>query len=434
MKKIRILFTISLFLAVSISQILYSQEEIKIKITEGVPMITVALPEFFYSGDSKIDEKIKKELYETLWKDLKYSRVFKLIPREHYSYLPKQEESKIVFKDWASIQTKILIKAVIDISIENRILFSIKVYDIAGEKLVFGRNFGGKREFLRIISHRAADEMMKNFGEKPIFTSKIVFVSSRDKNKEIYIMDYDGKRARRITYNNYIDLMPSWSVDKEKILYTSYKKGSPDLYMFNLYSGRNNVLSTGGINYRADWALDENKIVFTSSKKDKNAEIYVKSMDSGREKRLTFNRIIDSSPCWSPSGKEIAFTSQRGGTPQIYIMNNDGTNVRRVTYEGSYHDNAAWSPDGSRIAYVSRIEGRFDIYLLNLKNNTISKLTENSGRNENPTWSPDSRHIVFSSNRAGSYQLYSIDYDGTNLMKLTYSGENKMPKWQKLKY
>ncbi|MEN8152646.1 MAG: DUF5050 domain-containing protein [Acidobacteriota bacterium] len=433
MKKIKILFTIYLLLILTGSKGIYSQEEIKIKITEGIPLITVALPQFDYSGESQIDDKTKNEIYDTLWNDLKYSRVFKLIPKEHYTYLPRQEGSRIVFKDWASIQAKVLIKAVIDVSPENRILFSIKVYDIDGGKLVFGRNFGGKKEFLRLISHRAADEMMKHFGEKPIFTSKIVYVSNRDKNKEIYIMDYDGKRPRRITYNNYIDLMPSWSVDKEKILYTSYKKGSPDLFQFNLYSGRNEVISSGGVNYRADWALDENKVVYTSSKRDKNAEIYVRFMDSGKEKRLTYNHIIDSSPCWSPNGNEIAFTSQRGGTPQIYVMNSDGTNVRRVTYEGTYHDNPAWSPDGSRIAYVSRIEGRFDIYLLNIKNNSISKLTENSGRNENPTWSPDSRHIIFSSNRSGFYQLYSMDYDGSNLKKLTYRGENKMPKWQKFK-
>lgn len=418
-----------------ISWTIPAQQEIKIKIDKGIAMIPVAVPDFVYTKDSKIDEKIRLEMYDTLWSDLKYSRVFKLVPREYFSYIKKFDPNRIFYKDWASIQAKILISCELNLSDDKRIILSMKVYDVVSERMIFGRNFGGKSEFLRLISHRIADEMMKHFGEVPFFTSKIVFVVTKDKkNSEIYIMDYDGKRRRRITFNDYFDIIPSWSSDGESILYTSYKFHTPDLFMFNIYTGKNKRISTGGVNYSADWSLENNRIVYTSSKYDSNAEIYVRNMDSGKEKRLTFNRVIDSSPCWSPNGKEIAFTSQRGGTPQIYIMSEDGTNVRRITFEGSYHDNPAWSPDGSRIVFVSRIEGRFDIYIYNLKLNSISKLTENSGRNENPTWSPDSRHIIFSSNRTGSYQLYTMDYDGLNVRRITSgSEENKMPKWQKIR-
>ncbi len=410
---------------------LSSQQEVRIRIREGMPMIPVALPDFHFARNSLLDNAIKGEMYETLWSDLGYSRVFKLIPKEHYNYIQKFDPGNVIFKDWNSIQANILISGELEVSPEQRIIFSFKVYDVRSEKFIFGRNFGGKKEFSRLIAHRAADEMMKYFGERALFTTKIVFVSNRDGNEEIYIMDYDGKRETRITFNDYIDLMPSWSHDGEKILYTSYRKGNPDLYIFHLYTGKTELVSSGGVNYRADWSPEDDQIVFTSSKKDENAEIYLKNMKTGHEKRMTFNRSIDTSPCWSPNGQEISFTSDRSGSPQIYIMDVDGTNVRRITYEGSYHDNPAWSPDGTRIAYVSRIEARFDIYIYNLKNNTITKITENSGRNENPAWSTDGRHLVFSSNRSGRYQLYSVDYDGTNVRQLTFTGENKMPRWQK---
>lgn len=410
----------------------FSQEEIKVRITEGIPMIPVALPQFDYTETSQVDANVLKDLYETIWDDLEYSRVFKLVPRQYFTYIGKLDQDNINFKDWASVQARVLMTGKVEITNGDRIIFSVKVYEVGTGRIIFKRNFAGRKEFARLIAHRTSDEMMKHFGEKPYFTSKIVFVSTRDGNKEIYIMDYDGGRQKRITFNSYIDLMPSWSKDGENLLFTTYKKGFPDLVKFNLYSGKTDIISSGGVNYRADWSNEEEKLVYTSSKNGNNAEIYLREMDSGKEKRLTFNRIIDSSPCWSPNGKEIAFTSQRSGTPQIYIMNEDGTNVRRITYEGTYHDNPAWSPDGSRITYVSRIEGRFDIYVLNIKNNSMTKLTEMSGRNENPAWSPDSRHIIFTSNRTGSYQLYSIDYNGQNLIKLTRRGENLMPKWQKI--
>lgn len=407
----------------------YAQEEVRIQITEGMPMIPVALPDFTPVKISISDEDTNKELYRVLWNDLNYSRVFKLVPKEYYTYIQKFDPNNIRFKDWASIQANILIVGELEVS-EGRIIFSMKVYDVNSEKFIFGRNFGGQKEFTRLIAHRAADEMMKYFGEKPIFTTKVVFVSNRDGNSEIYMMDYDGSRARRITYNDYIDVLPSWSADNEKILYTSYKKNNPDLYMFNIYTGKTEVISSTKANYAADWSKEGDLLVYTSTKTG-NAEIYVRNMKTGKEKRLTFNPAIDTTPCWSPTGTEIAFTSQRSGTPQIYIMDSEGTNVRRITHDGSYHDSPAWSPDGTRLAYVSRIESRFDIYVYNLKNNTIIKLTEESGRNENPAWSPDGRHLVFASNRSGSYQLYSVDYDGGNLKQLTFKGENKMPDWQK---
>jgi TolB protein len=409
---------------------LAAQQEVRIQITEGMPMIPVALPDFQVNGDPSLAQLTKEEIYAVLAKDLAYSRVFKLVPKEYYSYIQKFDPENIRFKDWASIQANILVSCQIEVSAAERIIFSVRAYDVRSEKFIFGRNFGGKKEFTRLIAHRAADEMMKYFGEKPIFTSKIVFVSTRDGNSEIYMMDYDGKRQRRITYNTDIDVIPSWSADNEKILYTSYRNGNPDLFLFHLYTGKTELVSTGRANYSADWSRENDRIVFTSTKKG-DAEIYVKDFKTGKEKRLTFNPAIDTTPCWSPNGKEIVFTSQRSGTPQIYIMDAEGTNVRRITHDGTYHDSPQWSPDGTRILYVSRIEGRFDIYMYNLKNNTIAKLTEERGRNENPTWSPDGRHIIFASNRSGSYQLYTVDYDGQNLRQLTYTGENKMPKWQK---
>lgn len=426
----RLILILICILIIGIST-LPAQQEVRIRIREGMPMIPVALPEFQFTDNSIKANELKNELYQVLWNDLKYSRVFRLVPKEHYNYIQEFNPDNIVYKDWASIQANILVSGKLEIAADERIIFSFKVYDVKSEKFILGRNFGGKKEFVRLIAHRAADQMMKHFGEKAIYTSKVVFVSNRDGNEEIYIMDYDGQRQKRITFNDYIDLMPSWSYDNEKILYTSYRRTTPELYIFYLYTGKTDLISTGGVNYRADWSPEDDKIVYTSSKNDGNTEIYLRNMKTGKEKRLTFNRIIDTSPCWSPNGNEIAFTSQRSGTPQIYIMDSEGTNVRRITYEGTYHDNPSWSPDGTRIVYVSRIEARFDIYVYNLKSNAITKLTENAGRNENPTWSPDGRHLIFSSNRSGRYHLYTVDYDGTNLKRLTIKGENKMPKWQK---
>jgi len=429
-KNILFILFIVVGISVSMSVHLFSQQEVRIRIREGMPMIPVALPEFHFTPSSVKDNEIKNEVHQVIWNDLTYSRVFKLVPKEHYNYIKKHDPSNISYRDWASIQANILISGQVEVSQEQRIIFSMKVYDVKSERFIFGRNFGGKKEFLRLIAHRAADAVMAYFGEKPIFTSKILFVSDRDGNKEIYFMDYDGKRQRRITYNDYIDMLPSWSFDKEKVLYTSYRDGNPDLFMFHLYTGKTELISTGQANYSADWSRENDRIVYTSTRSG-DAEIYIKDMKTRKEKRLTFTPAIDTSPCWSPNSREIAFISDRSGTAQVYLMDAEGSNIRRITSEGTRHDSPEWSPDGTQLAYTLMIGNGIDIYVYNLKNNTIIKLTEDARRNENPSWSPDGRHIIFSSNRSGRYQLYTVDYDGSNLRQVTSRGENKMPSWQK---
>lgn len=407
------------------------QREIRVTLDKGLPMIPVAIPKFVCSDSTKAEEPVLKELYDTFISDLNYSRVFKMVSERYYQYIDQFDPDHIKYKDWASIQAKILVSGKLEIIGEKRIVFQIRVYDVESERFIFGKSFSGDRSLVRVVAHKCADEMMKYFGEKPFFNSKVAFVSTRDGSEEIYYMDYDGKRKTRITFNDYLDLLPTWSNDNQRLLYTSYRRGECELYTFHLYSGKLSILSSGGTNYSADWCRENNKIVYTSTKKDGNAEIYVLDMDTKKEKRLTFNRIIDSSPGWSPSGSEVVFVSQRSGNPHIYLMNASGTNVRKITRDGKHHDSPDWSPDGSRIVYVSMVNWRLDLFIFNFKTNTITKLTENAGRNEMPTWSPDGKHIIFASNRSGKYQIYSIDYDGRNLKQLTYKGKNTMSSWQK---
>jgi TolB protein len=42
--------------------------------------------------------------------------------------------------------------------------------------------------------------------------------------------DYDGKNIKQLTHNGSINLSPRWSPNGRKILFTSYKLGSPVLY------------------------------------------------------------------------------------------------------------------------------------------------------------------------------------------------------------
>src|SRR5262249_59023355 len=59
---------------------------------------------------------------------------------------------------------------------------------------------------------------------------KIAFVSLRDSNAEIYVMDANGSNQTRLTNNSADDEQPSFSPDGSKIAFFSSRDPEADLY------------------------------------------------------------------------------------------------------------------------------------------------------------------------------------------------------------
>jgi TolB protein len=429
-KRDTMLFAIGISL-LAIGILLPGQQEVYLSIREGMPAIPLAIPEFIVHDPSPATQEAAEALRQTLASDLKYSRIFEELPKDFYGYIRPLNPENIIFKDWESISAKILFVGEISNGDGNEIIFEGKVYDVKAGRGIFGRRYSADRSLLRYAAHRMADELMKAWGERPIFTSKIVFCSNRDGNEELYMMDYDGHNQIRLTFNKVTDYMPAWSADGKNIAYTSYVGDKAILYLLEVYEGKRHEVYSRGTSFAPNFSPDGKKMVFCTQEESGNSEIYVANSDGKNVRRLTFNKSIDTAPCWSPTSRQIAFTSDRGGTPQIYIMDAEGSNVTRVSFGGTYHDAPAWSSQGDNIAYVSRVNQLFDLYILNLRTKQIIKLTEGNARNESPCWSPDGRHLIFTSNLNGTQQLYTIDYDGRNLRRLTSTGENKLPDWSR---
>lgn len=411
--------------------LLLSQARVTLQIGEGMPAYSLAIPPFITHDSSPEVKTAAKELYQTIYADLKYSLIFTPLRESDYSYIRPLDPEEIFFKEWESIQAQILFVGEISQGEGKNIIFDGKLYDVKAGERITGKRYTGDISLLRLMAHRMSDVVITMFGERPIFQSKIAFISDRDGNPELYMMDYDGFNPVRLTFNETVDYMPGWSTDGKKIAYTSYRGDKATLWLYSIYEGTRSLVFDEGTTYGPVFSPDGKKMAFCSSEDEGNSEIYTANSDGTKVKRLTFNKAIDTAPTWSPNSRLIAFTSDRGGTPQIYIMDAEGSNIERVSFGGNYFDGPAWSPTANTIAFVSRVNQVFDIYLLNRDTNRMLKLTESIARNEYPTWSPDGRHIIYSSNRSGSIQLWTIDYNGSNRRRLTSSGENKLADWSR---
>ncbi len=395
---------------------------------EGFSQIKIAIPDA-ETPDSHAE--IADELVQTVRDDLLFGGLFDVVDPKFYRLVPRPADGTVAHDDWLSIGADALVRIRVPVQ-DDRIDLEAHLYDNRSKTGLFGRRYGGERDALRRVAHLLADDIIKHYTGRPgVAMTRIVFVSFHEGNKEIYLMDYDGRRVRRLTTSGTLNLSPAWSPDGTELAFMSWRGRQPGVYVMTSEGQLGALKTVGGeLSSAPDWAPDGRRLAYTSDI-DGNTEIYVLFRDTGRNTRLTHSPAIDTAPAFSPNAREIAFTSDRSGSPQIYVMDADGLNVRRLSWEGSYNDSPAWSPRGDRLAYASRVDGRFQVALLDLASGSVTYLTRGAHNNENPRWSPDGRHLVFSSDRAGSYQIHTMRADGSDVRRLTRGLPGFTPDWSR---
>ena len=282
--------------------------------------------------------------------------------------------------------------------------------------------------------------------------ARIVFMSDRDGNREIYVMDINGGNQRRLTNNRDADSSPSWSPDGKRIAFASDREGRVNIHGIPTYDicvmdangeNRRNLTNNPSNDSSPSWSPDGKRIAFASDRRGPLLyfDIYVMDADGGNQQRLTKNHHADGSPSWSPDSKRIVFSARREGhfenkfgiTYEIYVMDADGGNQQRLTENRKNDWHPSWSPDGKRIVFASDRKGdleNFDIYMMDADGGNQQNLTNNRVDDGSPSWSPDGERIAFSSKREGNYEIYVMDANGANQQNLTNNPYfNVSPAW-----
>ena len=217
--------------------------------------------------------------------------------------------------------------------------------------------------------------------------SRIAFVNNATGFKELFRIDYDGKNLKRLTNDKDVVVLPRWSPDFKHILYTSYKNNNPDLYEFDLITGRKRRVSKRqGLNTAPSYTPDGKNILLTLSI-DKVPHLYLIKPNGRMVRRLTHGSSANTSSSYSPDGRKIVYVSDRPGYPQIYMMDADGSNKKRLTRSG-FCDSPVWSPRGDKIAYSrGNSKGNYHIVVYDVATGQEYEITHPAARNEDPSFS-----------------------------------------------
>ncbi|MER3408764.1 MAG: hypothetical protein C4306_01365 [Thermoleophilia bacterium] len=138
-------------------------------------------------------------------------------------------------------------------------------------------------------------------------------------------------------------------------------------------------------------------------------EIWTMDPDGSRRRRLTWNRLPDLSPTWSPDGRRLAIARTLRRSPRrpprsSIVLVDVVTRIEQVIREGgsppALVSDLAWSPDGRWIAFtrITFAQGRCrtSIHAVRPDGSGERQLVRDGFA---PDWSPNGSRLAFATTR-----------------------------------
>ncbi|MEK0162550.1 Tol-Pal system beta propeller repeat protein TolB [Phaeobacter sp. JH20_36] len=412
---------------------------LRIEITDGViEPLPYAVPGFV--PETPAAAELAREISRVIAADLSGTGLFREVPASAHIAKVTDFDAAIGYADWKAVNAQALITGALSVN-GNRLTVRFRGYDVFAEKeLGTGLQFSGTTDGWRRMAHKVADVIYSRItGESGYFDSRVVFVSESgpkdDRRKRLAVMDYDGANVQYLTNSASIVLAPRFSPTGDRVLYTSYESGFPQIHVLDVGSVQRRVLSAdnGIMSFAPRFAPDGRTVVYSQSQGG-NTDIFTMDIDTGTRTRLTSAPSIETAPSFSPDGSQIVFESDRSGAPQLYVMAATGGEARRISFGAGRYGTPVWSPRGDMIAFTKQNKGRFHIGVMRTDGSEERLLTA-SFLDEGPTWSPNGRVIMFTretQGASGRALLYSVDVSGRNLKPVRTPDGASDPAWSPL--
>ncbi|MCW8813091.1 MAG: hypothetical protein OQJ93_06020 [Ignavibacteriaceae bacterium] len=147
----------------------------------------------------------------------------------------------------------------------------------------------------------------------------LLFTRQIDGKLDLWKMNPDGSEQQQITFTPEWQEGGSFFIDNQTIICRAWdikdqgKRGMP-MSIFTLNSDGSNIkriTNDDGTNWAPHPAPDGDHFVFVKVLPPHNYEIFLMSLKTGEQSRLTFNEAFDGFPVMSPDGKLLSFDSNR---------------------------------------------------------------------------------------------------------------------------
>ena len=274
-------------------------------------------------------------------------------------------------------------------------------------------------------------------------TPKILFSSTRDGNREVYMMNPDGSEQVNLTQHPAHDISAVWSPTGEQILFVSdrQRKGVWDLYLMDPDGANVRRVFKRKIKVSRrspTWSPDGKRFayVYDSWKLRLNSSLHLGRFGEEEVESLPYADSL----AWSPDGSEIACTvSHALGTRLTFI------NVDTRDREQPIPDKAlpwqylpSWSAAGDRLAIAGNKhpipaildrdlheawKAKTTVYLVNRDGTGLKQLLDEAGHDASvAALSPDSSEVLYVQEINGNEQIFKLDINSGVRIQLTHIG------------
>jgi len=255
----------------------------------------------------------------------------------------------------------------------------------------------GDRSYYPFLVHKAVYDINKYFNlpDVSFLKRKVLYsIVTAPRRASIYIADYSLTFRRRIISGG-LNTFPKWANDEQTQFFFTKMDFLPTLYKYDITNGHKvKIVTSQGMLVASD--RRGSKLLLTMAPKGA-PDIYLYDMETGKLQRVTTNSASDvSGHFWGEN--KIAFVSDRYGVPLVFSKDLVTGQTRRVLYWGknqvgvdTYKGYLVISSRESSRAYG---KNSFNLFLVNQQDYGLERLTTH-GQNSSPNFSVDGSSIMF---------------------------------------
>ena len=220
---------------------------------------------------------------------------------------------------------------------------------------------------------------------------KIAFVSTRDGNPEIYVMNADRSHESRLTFDAGDDNTPAFTISGTQIRFIRGSGVASQLYVMNTDGSDQQLVGTFAGDF-ASWSPGGTRIAYSAfAGSATGLDIWVANPDGSNPVDVSQLPGDELHSWWSVDGSEVVFDSQTGDQ----IAPADGSAAPgQFTFGGIVQPQLGpyvpvFAPDGNALAY------RFDSGLARVlhADGSVTKLIDNVSSPTPIAWQPSSVEI-----------------------------------------
>ncbi|MBI1273856.1 MAG: Tol-Pal system protein TolB [Alphaproteobacteria bacterium] len=419
-----------------------ARAELRVDITRGVvEPIPIAIPLFV--GTNAQAQQVGRDISQVISNNLVRSGLFTALDPRTFIQDSASLQVQPRFPDWRVLNAQALVVGKVDPQPDGRLRVEFRLWDVFAEQQMTGLAYFTVPGNWRRIAHIISDAIYKRItGEDGYFDTRIVYVSEtgpgNNRVKRLAIMDQDGENHRFLTDGRALVLTPRFNPTAQEITYMAFYNNKPRVYLFNIDTGRQEMLGNfPKMTFAPRFSPDGNRVVFSLSNEG-NSDIYTMDLRTRRTARVTSHPSINTSPSYSPDGRQITFESDRSGSQQIYVMTANGGNPQRISFGNGRYSTPVWSPRGDLIAFTKQASGQFYVGVMR-PDGSGERLLAEAFHVEGPTWAPNGRVLMYFKERPSGNggrvkisRMYSIDLTGYNEREIPTPLDASDPAWSPL--